>query len=83
MSKYAVLRSTGTEARNLLVRRGLNVITKTVSCLSAEDLVGLMSTCFQLKVAILFYRCTLHVGFFDVYSLCGLDSVLDTKTSKV
>jgi len=49
LSKYAVLTCIGAEARNLLVRRGLNVITEIVSCLSAEDLVGLMGTCFQLK----------------------------------
>lgn len=49
MSKFAVLRRIGAEARNLLVRRGLNVIAKNVSCLSAEDLVGLIGTCLQLK----------------------------------
>jgi len=32
LPKYAVLRRNGAEARNLLVRRGLNVITKIVSC---------------------------------------------------
>jgi hypothetical protein len=48
MSKFAVRISIGAEARNLLVRRGVNVITKNVSCLSVEDLVG-FSTCFQLR----------------------------------